>query len=290
MRYQIEHTLRFDYSEPVFLEPHVFNLCPRSDGAQRLITFSLKIDPPPAGVNSLLDLEGNTATRAWFMDSHAGLTVTARSVVETTRENAFDFLPEPSFSTLPKPYAKTLEPLLKPYLARTPLAAVKKFVAPVLKESRKNPLDFLFKLTGKFHAEFKKLRRESGAPWSPGKTLSMGVGSCRDLSVLFAVCCRSQGLAARFVSGYYEADPSIVEKDLHAWVEVYIPGAGWRGYDPLNGLVTAENHIALAASVDPSSAAPLTGTFRGSGANGKMTYAVRLTREAMQTHGADAIN
>src|SRR5690606_27947417 len=89
-----------------------------------------------------------------------------------------------------------------------------------------------------------------------------GKGACRDLAMLFIDACRSQGLAARFVSGYAWQDAAQAEHDLHAWAEVYLPGGGWRGFDPSTGLATADHHIAVAACAVPDGAAPTTGTIQ----------------------------
>ena len=88
-------------------------------------------------------------------------------------------------------------------------------------------------------------------------------GACRDFAVLFIDACRCVGLAARFVSGYQDAYRSMGKRDLHAWAEVYLPGAGWRGYDPTRGLAVADHHVAVAAAADPQNAAPVTATYRG---------------------------
>lgn len=279
MRYTIHHELEFKTSQPVFFEPQLFNLCPRTDGAQRLIDFSLSISPEPAGHASILDAEGNVSQRVWFNGLHDTLKIKVTSEVETLRANPFDFLPDPTMGTLPQPYPKLLIPLLKPSLfPAEKLTSIKDFLNPILKSSQKNVLDFLYQLTLLIHSGFKMIRRETGTPWSPGKTLSMRVGSCRDLTVLFIACCRSVGLAARFVSGYFEGDSLEQEKDLHAWAEVFVPGGGWRGYDPLNGLVVADRHIALAASHNSALAAATTGSFRGTGAEEKLVYKIRIIR------------
>ena len=101
-------------------------------------------------------------------------------------------------------------------------------------------------------------------------------GACRDVSVLFNDACRSLGLPARFVSGYFEGDPDNPENDLHAWSEVYLPGAGWRGFDPTHGLAVAARHVALIAGIEPDQAAPLTGSFRGTEATSEIEFDVKI--------------
>ncbi len=105
--------------------------------------------------------------------------------------------------------------------------------------------------------------REHGAPRPGEDTLARKEGSCRDLTLLFIEACRSLGIAARFVSGYHAGAPDQGPRYLHAWAEVYLPGAGWRGYDPSHGLAVAQQHVAIAAAATPQLAAPVSGKVRG---------------------------
>ena len=127
-------------------------------------------------------------------------------------------------------------------------------------------------------ADIRYIIRDVGAPHPAETTLRGQEGSCRDLAVLFCAACRAVGLAARFVSGY-ERDASLQENgDLHAWAEVYLEGAGWRGYDPSRALAVAASHVAVAASSDPLLASPISGTFRGS-ASAKMEFSISMQVE-----------
>lgn len=110
----------------------------------------------------------------------------------------------------------------------------------------------------------------------PDVVLSQGAGACRDLSVLFLAACRHVGLPARFVSGYHEGPPERGERELHAWAETYLPGGGWRGFDPSLGLAVADRHVAVAAAPDPRGAAPVAGTFRGPGRLVRLDHAIDL--------------
>ena len=118
--------------------------------------------------------------------------------------------------------------------------------------------------------------RHEGEPQPPLVTLTQGQGACRDYTVLFLEVCRIVGLAGRFVSGYFGGEPENEERHLHAWAEVYLTNAGWRGYDSMFGLAVADQHIALAAGATPSLAAPTTGTFRGTGVSYRMTTAISM--------------
>ncbi|MGL5035547.1 MAG: transglutaminase-like domain-containing protein, partial [Microcystaceae cyanobacterium] len=124
---------------------------------------------------------------------------------------------------------------------------------------QQNPLTFLGTLTQRLYEDCDYTLREHGQPWEAGITWGQKQGSCRDLTVLFMEVCRTVGLAARFVSGYQEGDQSTEDWELHAWAEVYLPGGGWRGYDPTHGLAVSDRHIALVASPIPAYCAPIAG-------------------------------
>lgn len=124
-----------------------------------------------------------------------------------------------------------------------------------------------------------QIHREGGDPWPASQTLACGEGSCRDLTVLFMELCRAVGLAARFVSGYCTIESLGQASELHAWAEVYLPGAGWRGYDPTAGVATSHQHIALATAADAANAAPTQGTYRGTDAESWFEYDIRIEPE-----------
>jgi transglutaminase-like putative cysteine protease len=135
-------------------------------------------------------------------------------------------------------------------------------------------------LDGRIRAELRNAPRLTGAPLVAGETLARGGGSCRDLAVLFIAACRSQGLAARFVSGYLPAGPG-ERQHMHAWAEVLLPGAGWIPFDPSQAMPVGERHVAVAAAAEPGDAAPISGYFSGPGARSEMD--VELTVEVEPT-------
>ncbi|MEW5819268.1 MAG: transglutaminase family protein, partial [Cyanobacteriota bacterium] len=110
----------------------------------------------------------------------------------------------------------------------------------------------------------------------PTETLKTCQGSCRDMAILFVDACRSMGMAARFVSGYQETDPCKKDANLHAWAEVYIPGGGWRGYDPSTGLLVTDKHVIIAASSNPLNTIPVSGTFRADDATSEMNFSITI--------------
>jgi len=283
MRYRIGHRLEFTYTAPVFHEPHLLRLRPRSDGTQRLLDYRLSLDPEPAGRADIVEADGGTATQVWFRGTTPQLVVTMETEVETLRENPFDYLPDAAAGPLPLPYPDPLGQHLYPY--RLPLSRpgpVRDLAEAVAREAGYVPAPFLTALTRALHTRCRAVIRDQGWPHPPEETLSRGEGSCRDLAVLFMDAARWMGLAARFVSGYQEGDPDQEERHLHAWPEVFVPGGGWRGFDPILGLAVADRHIALAAAARPEEAAPVTGRFRGTGVGVSLSASVHLQAVAAQ--------
>lgn len=267
MLFHIKHTTRYRYSRAVFCEPFTVRLRPREDAAQRLIRYQLSIDPMPVGRCDYLDVEGNAATQCWFNGPTCALQITMNSVVETLRTNPFDFLLETGAVELPVRYRPEHGAILAPYQVPTQQTggAVAQFAADLLASSGRQTISFLTKLATAIADSIRREIRPTGDPLPAAETLRAGAGSCRDLAVLFVEACRSVGLAARFVSGYQSELDVDGECHLHAWAEVYLPGAGWRGFDPGQGLAVADGHVALASGLNPLAAAPTTGTFRGTG-------------------------
>lgn len=266
MRFLARHTTRFRYTAPVYLEPHAIRLRPRSDSWQRLERFRMAIDPEPSLLSEVLDSEGNSVAHAWFSDLTDSLVIRTEFEVETLRVNPFDYLLLGRGSMrVPVEYPQELRAPLSIALARSePRArAVDAFANRIAERSGRRTTEFLTLLTQEIHDRYRVVVREHGDPFPPSETLATGQAACRDLAVLFADCCRSVGIASRFVSGYTASESGADDHHMHAWAEVYLPGGGWRGYDPSLGLAVADSHIAVASAALSSRAAPTTGTFRG---------------------------
>jgi transglutaminase-like putative cysteine protease len=275
-----EHETRYRFSRPVFLEPHLVRLTPLSGAAQRLLQFDLEITPEPAGRCDLTDACGNPAVRLWFDGLHDGLVVRTRFEALTLRANPFDYLLDPGAECLPVALSEEERPALAPYLAASGCPACGGLLRELAAAGDGRPADLLARLTDRLyrHAPV-SVRREPGLQ-SPAETLRRGGGACRDVTLVFLEVCRQAGLPARFVSGYQAGDPDQEERDLHAWPEVYLPGAGWRGYDPALGLAVADGHLALCAASRAGLCAPLAGTFRGTGAAAGLSHRIRLETES----------
>ncbi|SRR5579871_3347172 len=250
MTIAVQHSTTYRYSEPVSLDPHVFRLRPRADGAQRLIEYALEISPAPAGRAECLDAEGNAVVQAWFNAPVSHLSVSSQFSVETLRENPFDFLlPPPSQLQLtPDPAAP---------------AEVGEFARQTSRHAGDQTMTFLELLARRLFLDYRHVAREEGAPLAPEVVLTISEASCRDLAVLFCAACRAMNLTARFVSGYEIESARVDHPYMHAWAEVFVPGGGWRGYDPSRGVAVGADHVAVAAASDPAMASPVSGAYRG---------------------------
>ncbi len=262
MIYEVEHVTRYQYSAPVFLEPHVFRLRPASNGIQNLQSFDVVVSPQPAGMAETVDSEGNPEIRCWFDGLTTSLEVITRSRVEVSRSDPFAFLPLGD-DALPYSYADDSAPTINAYRGFAGTEEVRRLAETVARETNYRALAFLPALTAAVQGRCRQVHRAEGSPMDSAQTLWRGEGSCRDLAVLFVDACRAMGFAARFVSGYF-AGESQDDGELHAWAEVYVEGGGWRGFDPTGGLAVADQHIVLAAAARSQDAAPATGSYRGS--------------------------
>jgi transglutaminase-like putative cysteine protease len=280
VHFRIVHSIRYSYSQPVFLEPHELRMQPRNCGNQILRAFDVNIEPAPAGISSCLDAEGNHLSIAWFDGLHRQLTVVADSHIETLRTNPFDYLLPPGDVGLPlryvEPNASMVESACQRRHPQDECDTVTDFADRLQRASDGRLLGFLNHLNQTIHSNFRFIRREDGMAWPPAQTLRDRRGACRDFALLFVETCRSKGIAARFVSGYQEGNSSVAPHDLHAWAEVYVPGGGWRGYDPSSGLAVADRHVAVAASVTPSNTSPVRGSLRGTDVTATMQTRIEL--------------
>ena len=265
VRFDVSHTTVYRYSRPVSLGPQTLRFRPRDGAGQRCVAHTLSIDPAPIGRTEDLDAEGNPTEIVWFDGETDRLRVSALLTVDVVRDNPFDFLVQAT--EMPVDYGEEA-PLLAASLTRAdppegdPVAA---FAAEVAADHA-DPAGFLTALTHAIHERCPSRYRESGEPFTPAEVLDGG-GACRDLAVLFIDAARSRGLACRFVSGYttppQKEGSGGGDPELHAWAEVYLPGGGWRAFDPTRGLAVADRHVTVTASADPQFCMPITGLFGG---------------------------
>ena len=283
MRFYASHVTEFRYSEPVLLEPHTIRLRPRSDSWQFLRSFRLQVEPRPSRLAESTDSEGNDVAHAWFGGPTDTLTIRTEFEVETLRADPFDYLLVGACADrLPVEYPPAERRQLDPALALSEpgASATAELARRVAGRARQCVVPFLGLLSEELRARCELVVREDGAPMRPGECLRSATASCRDLAALYVECCRSVGMAARFVSGYAGAGSQPSREHMHAWAEVYLPGGGWRGYDPSQGLAVADRHVAVAAAPDSAGAAPTSGAFRGDASAEPMRFEIRLRCEA----------
>ena len=279
MIYNITHLTHYTYSQPVALDPHLIQLRPRSDAFQTVQEFSLEVFPQPLGLSHCLGLDGNNVIKIWFSQPTEELKIKVNSQVETHCTNPFHYLLEPWAMELPiVEYPSPVLSHLQPYLQKIPDPIIIQLAQEIWHKTQGQTLNFLSELNQKIHDTCQHIIRPKGRPLPPGLTWTQQFGSCRDLTVVFMEACRMMNLATRFVSGYQEGNLNRERRDLHAWAEVYLPGAGWRGYDPTQGLAISDRHIPLVATAIPRHAAPIKGTFRGIGATSQMEFHVSIAK------------
>ena len=275
IRVALHHKTNYRYDRPVSLSPHEIRLRPAPHARTPILSYSLGIKPKKHFINWQQDPYGNFIARLVFPEKTDEFEITVDLVADMTVINPFDFFIEASAEKFPFTYDARLAEELAPYTrAETPGPKLKAWLEAARREILKPGLitiDFLVALNQRLEQQTDYLVRLEPGVQTPEQTLEKGSGSCRDSGWLLVQILRHFGLAARFVSGYLiqlAADvkaldgPSGTEidfTDLHAWAEVYVPGAGWIGLDPTSGMLAGEGHIPLACTAMPSSAAPVTG-------------------------------
>jgi len=258
------------------LGPQQLRFYPRDDGAQRIINHQLNVTPSPVGKNKHLELEGNSVTQVWFEGQTDQFTIDVEMQVETLRHNPFDFILAPEATVLPIKHEHD-HVCARAYLERIDINdAVTAFAAELSLAVNRDTLSFLDHLNRQLFSQFNHMHRDTGAPQSPAYTLQYRSGACRDLAVLFVDCCRAEGIAARFASGYQKGDLQSERRHLHAWPEVYLPGGGWRGFDPTHGKPVADSHVTIAAAAHARDTMPVTGSFIGFGATSKLDFSLNI--------------
>jgi uncharacterized protein (DUF2126 family)/transglutaminase-like putative cysteine protease len=273
----IYHLTHYSYDRPVTLGPQIIRLRPAPHSRTRVISHSLKVSPGGHFVNHQQDPYGNWLARFVFPEPVRELKIEVDLVADMTVYNPFDFFVEESAEFWPIDYPADLREDLVIYRTPEPLGPeLAAFMAKV-DRSRARTIDMLVGLNARIAGEVDYTIRMEPGVQSPEETLTKKSGSCRDSSWLLVQVLRHLGFAARFVSGYLiQLAPDIKSldgpsgtdhdfTDLHAWCEVYIPGAGWIGLDPTSGLLTGESHIPLAATPHFRNAAPISGGFTAAG-------------------------
>jgi len=261
MHFIVQHSTLYRYSVPVVLAPHLLRLTPRSLGT-RLYSRSLLIHPQPVSQYDDVDELGNAVTRVTFTGSpSAELRIESRFELDTYA------VAPPSISAPgglpPLPWPASVHDGLGAYRAiGSEDAAVEGFARALASEVGQQPLAFLDRLCRALYERTDRQIRHTGDAQSAAETLATRRGACRDLTVLFLAAARSLGFAARFCSGYQAAAQTPDgQRYLHAWPEVFVPGAGWYGWDPTHGIAAGEGHVALCAAPAQTATMPVTGGY-----------------------------
>jgi uncharacterized protein (DUF2126 family)/transglutaminase-like putative cysteine protease len=286
----IYHLTHYKYDRPVTLGPQIIRLRPAPHSRTRVISHALKVTPADHFVNYQQDPYGNWLARYVFPNPVRELKIEVDLTADMTVYNPFDFFVEEAAEKWPFEYGEDIAPDLVIYRTPEPVGAhLEAFLATIDRTST-GTVDFVVDLNARLAREIGYVIRLEPGVQMPEETLGIGKGSCRDTSWLLVQVLRNLGFAARFVSGYLiQLKPDLVAldgpagtdkdfTDLHAWCEVYLPGAGWIGLDPTSGLLTGESHIPLAATPHYRNAAPISGM--ASAADVEFDFDMRVDRVA----------
>ncbi len=269
----LNHVSHYRYDRPVHLGPQVVRLRPAPHSRTRILSYSLRVEPATHFINWQQDPQANYLARLVFPDKTTSFRIEVDLVAEMAVLNPFDFFLEPAAEQFPFTYTAAMATELAPYLVKLPVTPMFAEYLAEIPRVKRNTNDFLVELNQRLQRDIGYLIRMEPGVQTPEQTLQKASGSCRDSGWLLVQLLRHLGLAARFVSGYLIQLKSDVKSldgpsgtevdftDLHAWCEVYLPGAGWIGLDPTSGLFAGEGHIPLACSPDPGSAAPVEGAI-----------------------------
>jgi transglutaminase-like putative cysteine protease len=263
----LNHVTHYKYDRPIKIGAQVVRLRPAPHCRSNVISYSLKVEPAQHFINWQQDPFANYLARLVFPENTTEFKVTVDLVVEMAVYNPFDFFLEPEAENFPFTYSEAQRKELAPYLVtETPTPLLQNYLAKIDRKERRT-IDFLVWLNQEVQKDVKYLIRMEPGVQTPEQTLANASGSCRDSGWLLVQLMRHCGLAARFVSGYLiqlvpdvkaldgPSGTTVDFTDLHAWCEVFLPGAGWIGLDPTSGLLAGEGHIPLACTPSPSSAA-----------------------------------
>jgi transglutaminase-like putative cysteine protease len=266
-RVAIHHHTQYDYDRMVSLSPHLIRLRPVAHSRASIESYTLTIQPANHVVHWQQDPFGNFIARVDFWEPMQSMSIDVDIVAGLEPINPFDFFLDTYAISFPFAYDAQLKKDLSPYLDVTEQGEHFNQWLQTIDQTTQGTIDFLIELNKRIFLDIAYTTRMEPGVQTVEETLDLAIGSCRDSGWLLVQALRQFGLAARFVSGYLAQvvpkDPSELKENslaLHAWAEVFIPGAGWIGLDPTSGMLATEGHIPLACTSEPTGAAPVTGT------------------------------
>ena len=264
MKLGLRYQTTYRYEEPVGFSPHEVRLFPRSDRFSRVRRLDFTTTPK-ATIRYGRDLFENTVAACYFPERSKELTFRLAINLDLDEKDPFHFILEPNAVEMPFEYDERTRDLLAAY-RKTQVKQELKVPGwePPSRKKRRGTVETLVDINKRLHECIGYERREEGEALSPAETLRLGRGACRDVAVLLAEILRQMGLAARLTSGYLresDSETKRAEGSLHAWTEVFLPGAGWVGMDATNGVLCNHNFIGAAVGLTPGDITPISGAF-----------------------------